>query len=282
MCKNLKDIIKFYSDIIWHYSIVILGFIPRIHEKQPLSRHYRACPDNLDPRNKSEDDYRKKMSVKPEDDKKLVKFEYDNLVAQCGRSMIEMLGVLAIIGVLSVGGIAGYSKAMEKFKINKTIQQISEIAANIRTLYAQQKDFNGLNNETAIQMGVIPDDLDTITGGYSGSIIHAWGNGVVIYGNLNYFHIIFNPMTKEACMALATTDWGNISSTGVVGIGINNFTYVITAIDDLDHCATKSVGNGYFACSQSLPISPAVAAQYCGKSDGAGTVYNGFLISFKK
>ena len=68
MCKNLKDIIKFYSDIIWHYSIVILGFIPRIHEKQPLSRHYRACPDNLDPRNKSEDDYRKKMSVKPEDD----------------------------------------------------------------------------------------------------------------------------------------------------------------------------------------------------------------------
>ena len=42
-----------------------------------------------------------------------------------GRSMIEMLGVLAIIGVLSVGGIAGYSKAMEKFKINKTINEYS-------------------------------------------------------------------------------------------------------------------------------------------------------------
>ena len=40
--------------------------------------------------------------------------------SQFGRSMIEMLGVLAIIGVLSVGGIAGYSKAMMKFKINKT------------------------------------------------------------------------------------------------------------------------------------------------------------------
>ena len=40
-----------------------------------------------------------------------------------GRSMIEMLGVLAIIGVLSVGWIAGYFKAMEKFKINKTIEQ---------------------------------------------------------------------------------------------------------------------------------------------------------------
>ncbi len=42
-----------------------------------------------------------------------------------GRSMIEMLGVLAIVGVLSVGGIAGYSKAMEKWKINKMIEEYS-------------------------------------------------------------------------------------------------------------------------------------------------------------
>ena len=42
-----------------------------------------------------------------------------------GRSMIEMLGVLAIVGVLSVGGIAGYSKAMEKWKVNKAIGEYS-------------------------------------------------------------------------------------------------------------------------------------------------------------
>ena len=45
----------------------------------------------------------------------------DDRQGEVGRSMIEMLGVLAIIGVLSVGGIAGYSKAMEQFKINKTV-----------------------------------------------------------------------------------------------------------------------------------------------------------------
>ena len=38
-----------------------------------------------------------------------------NRNTQSGRSMIEMLGVLAIIGVLSVGGISGYSKAMAKY-----------------------------------------------------------------------------------------------------------------------------------------------------------------------
>ncbi len=50
---------------------------------------------------------------------------------QSGRSMVEMLGVLAIIGVLSVGAIAGYSKAMMKYKLNKHAEQMNQIMAAI-------------------------------------------------------------------------------------------------------------------------------------------------------
>ena len=78
---------------------------------------------------------------------------------EAGRSMIEMLGVLAIIGVLSVGGIAGYSKAMNKFKTNKIADNVSMLVANIKTLYAQQNTYDGLDNETAVSMGVVPDEL---------------------------------------------------------------------------------------------------------------------------
>ncbi|MBQ9738005.1 MAG: hypothetical protein IJV75_00620, partial [Alphaproteobacteria bacterium] len=39
-------------------------------------------------------------------------------LAQSGRSMVEMLGTLAIIGVLSMGGIAGYSYGMDKYRAN--------------------------------------------------------------------------------------------------------------------------------------------------------------------
>ena len=45
-----------------------------------------------------------------------------------GRSMIEMLGVLAIIGVLSVGGIYGYTVAMRKYKANEIAQTASMLA----------------------------------------------------------------------------------------------------------------------------------------------------------
>lgn len=50
---------------------------------------------------------------------------------QLGRSMVEMLGVLAIIGVLSVGALSGYSTAMNKYQLNKYTQQTSEIIATV-------------------------------------------------------------------------------------------------------------------------------------------------------
>ena len=63
---------------------------------------------------------------------------------ESGRSMVEMLGVLAIVGVLSIGGIAGYSKAMAKYKINKTLDQLSMIITNVRTTFGNQSSYKGL------------------------------------------------------------------------------------------------------------------------------------------
>lgn len=54
-------------------------------------------------------------------------------INQSGRSMIEMLGVLAIVGILSVGGISGFSKAMFKHKLNKAIEQYNLVFDLIAT-----------------------------------------------------------------------------------------------------------------------------------------------------
>ena len=47
---------------------------------------------------------------------------------ESGRSMVEMLGVLAIIGVLSVGGIAGYSLSMRRHRANGVVDLASKYA----------------------------------------------------------------------------------------------------------------------------------------------------------
>ena len=66
---------------------------------------------------------------------------------QYGRSMIEMLGVLAIIAVLSVGGIAGYSKAMEKFRVNKLLEEYTML------LYGLLGNLNELKNKSTVDGG---------------------------------------------------------------------------------------------------------------------------------
>lgn len=42
---------------------------------------------------------------------------------QSGRSMIEMLGTLAIIGILSISETMGYSYAIDKYHANATINR---------------------------------------------------------------------------------------------------------------------------------------------------------------
>ena len=59
-----------------------------------------------------------------------------------GRSMVEMLGTLAIIGVLSIGGIAGYSYGMDKYRANQTINDVILRAVDVMTQLSQGKEPN--------------------------------------------------------------------------------------------------------------------------------------------
>ena len=155
---------------------------------------------------------------------------------QNGRSMIEMLGVLAIIGVLSVGGIAGYSKAMMKFKTNKTIDQIAMTVTNIRTLYAQQPNYD-ITTTAAWDMGVVDDAMKgtaaTGTGAtgfnlknaFNGPVyIESGKSGAVGESGNGAFIVTFAGLPREACVAIATNDWGSNYSSGLLGVGAGHGT----------------------------------------------------------
>ena len=50
---------------------------------------------------------------------------------ESGRSMVEILGVLAVVGVLSVGGIWGYSYGMDKHKASETAKGLTMRAVDL-------------------------------------------------------------------------------------------------------------------------------------------------------
>lgn len=175
---------------------------------------------------------------------------------QSGRSMVEMLGVLAIIGVLSVGGIAGYSKAMAKFKLTKAMDQVSTTVTNIRTLYSGQPNYSGLDTTIAIRMGAIGAEMlngvsaDTATAAYN-----AFNGRVYISATTTGqgFVVAFTGLGKEACVALATADWGSGSGSGLVAIGAQG------SVVNSEQTAVPTAAKGTTA-DATLPLSLATAA----------------------
>ena len=147
--------------------------------------------------------------VKPECDT----VETDAATCQ-GRSMVEMLGVLTIIGVLSVGAIAEYSKAMMKYKLNKQTEQISSILDYVNI---HMDDFKRSKTSTAgniipllKKLNVIPQEM--IRKNISSKIFDIFGNSIGLQNytfpnsGVYYFeiYIVLNKGQKESCMNLFT------------------------------------------------------------------------------
>ena len=65
-----------------------------------------------------------------------------------GRSMIEMLGVLAIMGVITVGAIGMISTAMRTQKRTQVNDEIIQMVTGVRQLLGEYDDFSHINNAT--------------------------------------------------------------------------------------------------------------------------------------
>ena len=178
---------------------------------------------------------------------------------QSGRSMIEMLGVLAIIGVLSVGGIAGYSQAMSKFKVTKTSDQIQTMVTNIRTLFAAQRNYASVKTGTAstsellYSVGILTDEMCPGGGNACSTPVNPYAGDIELSGtsvNNKHFYVKYSGLTADACVRLATQDWGD-SSSGLISVKVEGGTTAQTMNSDV---------------AGALPMTLSTASTGCGTS----------------
>ena len=132
-----------------------------------------------------------------------------------------MLGVLAIIGVLSVGGIAGYSKAMAKHNINKAIDQISMIIANVQTLFGNASNRNYMALQKSYELGVFPGDMKQRD---EDSAYNVFGLDATVSSDMRgIWWINYSIPSQDVCVALLTQNWGS---------GNDGFDELIVGRDD--------------------------------------------------
>lgn len=124
-----------------------------------------------------------------------------------GRSMVEMLGVLAIIGVLSVGGLAFYSRAMDKHLANKIANTISLAYSGAAEFYnkhsTQIAQYGIVRKNDMVKLGIIESQPT------DGRYIETQWRGNNIFG-VTYF-VSSAPLTKRQCQFfLSNQVWDTI------------------------------------------------------------------------
>jgi len=118
-----------------------------------------------------------------------------NTNKETGRSMVEMLGTLAIIGVLSIGGIAGYTIAMNKHRANELLDGASK-----RAIVVMQQ----------LSLGATASDVNL--GEFSGS--NNTGSGIfsetVLDVDVGEFGIEVTDVEQAVCEVLAGMSAGDV------------------------------------------------------------------------
>ena len=122
---------------------------------------------------------------------------------ESGRSMIEMLAVLSIMGVIMYGAIAGINFGIDMYKINATYNEVEELAQSIVDLYSwnKQTPYSNLNIKTVCDNDAYPtcsNDNQTMT--------NQWGGRVIVgkRDDGNSFAIVYNSVPSIACERLRT------------------------------------------------------------------------------
>ena len=129
-------------------------------------------------------------------------------------------------------------------------------------------------------MGIIPTDLGTeiSTNEYDSKLKNPFNGSVYVFGHWQdkSFVITYQDIPKEACIALATYDWGSNYSSGLVSLSISNSWDMSGPLYAMTGYCEGGQDYRYAACpgdaNNPTPISVAIAAQKCDCEDSSCSI----------
>ena len=158
-----------------------------------------------------------------------------------GRSMVEMLGVLAVVGVLSIGGIQGYSYAMNKYRANQILNELNIASYQLATVLLRNE-----NEELTLSLGEPYDSGRITSAGYAFN--YGCGNG----------------LSEEDCGIDETGYWFALN-----GVPENICKNMMTMADGMPYLAEKEL-NGSVVTDDTNCVDENNEITFLFNSDGSG------------
>ncbi|MBO8406952.1 MAG: hypothetical protein IAC77_00640 [Proteobacteria bacterium] len=116
---------------------------------------------------------------------------------ESGRSMVEMIGVLAIMGVITAGAILLINVGLNSSKRTTVRDEVTVLVNEIRNSFSGYDDFSGIGNVNVFTMTGVSQQNP-----YGGTY------GVAVDpSNPRQFIVSINGLTQSECEALKVRTW---------------------------------------------------------------------------
>ena len=169
---------------------------------------------------------------------------------QKGATMVETLGVLGIISMVTITLFGIIGKAYDRYKQAEIVDEIRTLQKNIKHRYAADYDFSELS-QSNVQSKLIEEK---VVPGYmvlDDQVVHAYGSTVDFSGTANNYSITFNNVSKQGCVELLMQDWVVSDMSDLIQIKIGSKTYTwngarklpIPISDAFELCTDEEGGN---------------------------------------
>ncbi len=141
---------------------------------------------------------------------------------ESGRSMVEMLAVLCVIGVLVVGATSGINFGMTSYKVTDTHQKVESIAGGVADLFSWRREFpenmGGLISKNEVCSGCVFEEK----GNNAVMNDSSFGPISVKYIDGASFGITVEEVPEDACNQLKERKWINVEWSKPVACGVSN------------------------------------------------------------
>lgn len=130
---------------------------------------------------------------------------------ESGRTMLEMLGVLGIMGIIMYGAVSGINYGMGTYKINQIYNDVQEQIQAVSDLYSWSRNYP--DGTTMTKTACANDVFSRGCTSDQKAGLHPYGGEIKINptdAQGTSFSIQYSGIPQDACSRLLEMEWGMI------------------------------------------------------------------------
>jgi Tfp pilus assembly protein PilE len=164
-----------------------------------------------------------------------------NFRRQAGATLIEIMMVVALMAVITIGALVYFNSANESSKVQDATAGLTAMTSVIRNQFATQGDYNGLTDTVAMKFGNVPESMLMRTGTGSTStpsrFKHPWNQntGAVTIASAttnvadDSFKITYALVPAASCVDLMTRTFRHFDIAQVGGTTVTSVATITSA-----------------------------------------------------